>query len=241
MKRSFFITISVSISLVGIIVFFTYNRLFKEEGVRDASLTYFAKPKNDKLPYFRGNDLEAFWPSSSTEHQNSRKVDSFLFKNQLGNNIDQNHFLNKITVVSFFFAKCHGICPNIVRNLKFVQSAYLKDKKVQIVSYSVTPDLDTPEELSKFAEEKGIYITKWNLLTGDRKEVFKIARNTFQADTNTTNKDPNRDFVHSEQIFLIGPDLNFRGVYNGNKSDSVKTMINDILVLEKESTTQSGS
>jgi protein SCO1/2 len=219
----------------------SYKLFFKEEGNRDLSLTFFASPQDKKLPFFRGKDLEAYWPDNASLETCSRRVDPFLFKNQLGQNVDQRHFQNKISVVSFFFAKCHGICPNIVRNLKFVQSAYLKDQMVQIVSYSVTPDLDTPEELKKFAEQKGIYQTKWNLLTGDREEIFKIARNTFQADTNTTNKNPTRDFVHSEQIFLIGPDLNFRGVYNGNRGESVKTLINDIKILEKEVQDQAGS
>ncbi|MCZ8155182.1 MAG: SCO family protein [Leptospira sp.] len=241
MKMRFVISIAIALCIASVLVFFIFNRHFKEDGFRDTSLTFFAKPKNDKLPHFRGKDLEAFWPNDSRDQQDARKVNKFEFKNQMGKQVDQNHFQNKITVVSFFFAKCHGICPNIVRNLKFVQSRYLKDDQVQIVSYSVTPDLDTPEELNKFAEQKGIYHTKWNLLTGDRVRVFELARNTFQADTNTTNKDPNRDFVHSEQIFLIGPDLNFRGVYNGNKSDSVKTMIEDILILEKESNARSGT
>lgn len=214
--------------------FFSCNWFSKAEGIKSDSLTFFASPKNDKLPYFRGSDLEAFWPENNVDPTNPRKVASFQFENQLNKTIDESHFKDKISVVSFFFAKCHGICPNIVRNLKFVQSAYLKDSTVQIVSYSVTPDLDTPEELRKFAEAKGIYSSKWNLLTGDREKVFEIARNTFQADTNTTNKNVKRDFVHSEQVFLIGPDLCFRGIYNGNKGDSIRTLITDIKVLEKE-------
>ncbi len=167
-------------------------------------------------------------------------MDSFLFKNQLGKEIDQNHLQNKISIVSFFFARCHGICPNIIRNLKFVQSAYQKDNLVQIVSFSVTPDLDTPEELQKFADQRGIYITKWNLLTGDREKIFQIARNTFQADTNTTNKNPDKDFVHSEQIFLIDSNLNFRGIYNGNKGESVETLMKDIEILKQENQFKAG-
>jgi protein SCO1/2 len=213
----------------------------KEDGIKDESLTFFATPKEGKLPFFRGRDLEAFWPENNTLPANTRSVDPFHFENQLNQKIDQSHFKDKISVVSFFFAKCHGICPNIIRNLKFVQSAYGKDSLVQIVSYSVTPDLDTPEELKKFANEKGIFSNKWNLLTGDREKIFEIARNTFQADTNTTNKNPSRDFVHSEQIFLIGPDLHFRGVYNGNRGESVKLLIEDIKVLQKEIKGQTGN
>ncbi|TGL92440.1 SCO family protein [Leptospira congkakensis] len=208
---------------------------YREDGEKDSKLTFFDTPKKDTLPYFRGRDLESFWMDKNLKPSDARKVDTFTFKNQLDENISESHFKDKVTIVSFFFAKCHGLCPNIIRNLKFVQSEIAKSKDIQIVSYSVTPDLDTPPELKKFAEEKGIHSRYWNLVTGDREEIFKIARNTFQADTNTTNKNATKDFVHSEQIFLIDKDLYFRGIYNGNRSESIKTMLEDIKILTKES------
>ncbi|TGK81336.1 SCO family protein [Leptospira noumeaensis] len=223
-------------SLVFISIF---NTIFcgwfsREEGEKDSKLTFFDTPKKETLPYFRGRDLESFWLDNNQKPTNARKVDPFTFKNQLNQNISESDFKDKVTIVSFFFAKCHGLCPNIIRNLKFVQSEISKSKNIQIVSYSVTPDLDTPPELKKFAEEKGIHSNYWNLVTGDREEIFKIARNTFQADTNTTNKDATKDFVHSEQIFLIDKDLYFRGIYNGNRSESIKTMLADIKILNRE-------
>ncbi|MCE9500367.1 MAG: SCO family protein, partial [Leptospira sp.] len=203
------------------------------EGNRDSQFTFFGSPQKGKLPYFRGKDLESFWAEHGKIPIEARKVDSFKFTNQSDVSFGHDNLKNKITIVSFFFAKCHGICPNIIRNLKFVQSTYGNDRSVQIVSYSVTPDLDTPAELRKLANEKGMMDGKWTLLTGERDRIHSFARNVFQADTTTTNKNPN-DFVHSEQIFLIDKNLHFRGVYNGNKGDSVKTMIGDIKILEKE-------
>lgn len=205
-----------------------------EDGQKDSNLTFFDTPKKDSLPYFRGRDLEAFWVPRGEQPTSVRKVDPFTFQNQLSQNIDESHFKGKITIVSFFFARCHGLCPNIIRNLKFVQSEISKTQNIQIVSYSVTPDLDTPQELKKFSEEKGIHSKYWSLLTGEREKIFEIARNTFQADTNTANKNPTKDFVHSEQIFLIDPNLNFRGVYNGNRGESIKTMLNDMKLLVGE-------
>lgn len=205
----------------------------KGEGNRDQSLTFFDRPEKDRLPYFRGKDLEAFWLKPDQKLTEARKVDPFKFTNQLNAEFGLENLKNKITAVSFFFAKCNGICPNITRNLIFVQSSYKDNPNVQLVSFSVTPDLDTPEALRKFADEKGIISGKWNLLTGPRNRIHSMARTVFQADTNTINKNPN-DFVHSEQIFLIDKNLYFRGVYNGNKGDSVQTMISDIKILENE-------
>ena len=211
------------------------DRTNQADGNRDKSLTFFDKPRNDYLPYFRGKDFEAFWLEKGKVPIESRKVDYFKFTNQKDESFSRENLKNKITVVSFFFARCHGICPSIVRNLKFVQSAYGNDSNVQIVSYSVTPDLDTPAELRRFAGEKGIIDSKWILLTGEREKIFEIARKTFQADTDAaTDKIPEKDFVHSERVFLIDKNLNFRGIYNGNRGDSVQTLIEDIKILENE-------
>lgn len=207
----------------------------KSEGNRDKTLTFFDRPEKDHLPFFRGRDLEAFWLKEGQKPSDARKAESFKFRNQSNAEFGLDNLKNKITVVSFFFAKCNGICPNITRNLVFVQSSYKEDPNVQIVSFSVTPDLDTPDALRKFANEKGIIDGKWNLLTGPRDKIHAMARTVFQADTNTINKNPN-DFVHSEQVFLIDKNLYFRGVYNGNKGNSIQTMVDDIKILKKEET-----
>lgn len=205
------------------------------EGNRDASLTHFDTPRDDSLPYYRGKDLEPFWKLNLDSPVDARRVDAFSFIDQNDRRVTQEIFHSKITVVSFFFSKCHGICPNIVRNLRHVQEVYGKDPKIQIVSFSVTPDLDSPEELRKFAGERGILSEKWTLLTGDREKIFHLGRNTFQADTDAaSDKLSEKDFVHSERIFLIDSNLRFRGIYNGNRADSVETMIQDIKVLEKK-------
>ena len=223
------------IFLLIIISFFFSCNDNQKEGNRDKNLTHFDKPRNDILPYFRGKDFEPYWVENGKVSFESKKVDYFEFINQKDEKFGRDNLKNKLTVVSFFFARCHGICPNIVRNIKFVQSEYSNDPNVQIVSFSVTPDLDTPPELRKFAGEKGIIDSKWSLLTGEREKIFELARNTFQADTDAaTKKVEDKDFVHSERVYLIDKNLNFRGVYNGNKGASIQTLIDDIKILEKE-------
>ena len=225
----------LSISLLIIIAILFSCNDSQKEGNRDKSLTHFDKPKNDPLPYFRGKDFEPYWMEPGKVSYESKKVDFFEFINQKDEKFGRDNLKNKLTVVSFFFARCHGICPNIVRNIKFVQSEYANDPNVQIVSFSVTPDLDTPPELRKFAGEKGIIDSKWSLLTGEREKIFELARNTFQADTDAaTKKVEDKDFVHSERVYLIDKNLNFRGVYNGNRGSSIQTLIDDIKILKKE-------
>ncbi len=223
------------ILFVIFLLFIACNGENKEQGNRDKTVTFFDEPKKEVLPFFRGNDFEPFWPKERSIPYGARKVEYFAFINQNDESFGRDNLKNKIVVVSFFFARCHGICPNIVRNLKFVQSEYGKDTNVQIISFSVTPDLDTPAELRKFAGEKGILDSKWTLITGERDKIFELARNTFQADTDAaTKKVEDKDFVHSERVYLIDKNLNFRGIYNGNKIESIQTLIEEIKILEKE-------
>lgn len=233
---------SISIPKVSLTILFSICLILtacgeenKVQGNRDKTVTFFDEPRKGVLPFFRGNDFEPFWPKEGNVPYGARKVDYFTFINQNDESFGRDNLKNKIVVVSFFFARCHGICPNIVRNLKLIQSEYGKDANIQIVSFSVTPDLDTPAELRKFALEKGIQDSKWALITGERDKIFELARNTFQADTDAaTKKIEDKDFVHSERVYLIDKNLNFRGIYNGNKIDSIQTLIEEIKILEKE-------
>ena len=48
----------------------------------------------------------------------------------------------KIWVVEYFFASCKGICPIMNEQMKRIQSAYLRDTNVVILSFTVDPEND---------------------------------------------------------------------------------------------------
>ena len=202
----------------------------------DESIKNFSKPIDGVLPFFAKKDLEPFW---ETEEKNiltrAIQIPNFQLTNQESKTFTNDQMRGKLTVVSFFYTLCHGICPNIVEQLKKVQDAYLSDPNIIIVSYSITPDLDKADVLKNYAKEKKIQSAKWNLLTGKREVIYDLARQSFQADTEASDKRSEKDFVHSENLYLLDSNLRLRGIYNGIRTNSVQKLLEDIAILRNES------
>ena len=50
-----------------------------------------------------------------------------------------------------------------------------------LLSHSVTPDIDSVPVLKNYAELKGVIDNKWNLVTGNKKDIYYIARKSYLA------------------------------------------------------------
>lgn len=159
------------------------------------------------------------------------QVKNFTLTNQLGEKVNLDDFKNRILVVDFFFTSCPTICPTLTTNLKMVQEAYNKhDTLIQILSLSVDPERDTVEKLKTYADKHNIDPKNWFLLTGDKKEIYDLARYEFFVNAVQGNGGPD-DFIHTEKFVVIDKDRYIRGYYNGLDTNEVRRMVNDIAVL----------
>ena len=85
--------------------------------------------------------------------------------------ISDKDYEGKIYVADFFFTTCQSICPKMTNNMAWLQNKIKNNPKVKLVSFSVTPDIDSVPVLKSYAQKKGVIDSKWNLLTGDKKEI----------------------------------------------------------------------
>ncbi|NRD24265.1 SCO family protein [Winogradskyella litoriviva] len=131
-----------------------------------------------------------------------KKVPAFKFTNQYGETISNNDYLGKVYVVEFFFTTCPTICPIMNRNLVEVQNEFKDFENFGVASFSITPEIDTPEVLRAYAEKYGISNPNWNLMTGDESEIYKLANQGFNL---YTAKDDSVEggFEHSGNFALI--------------------------------------
>ena len=180
--------------------------------------------------HFCKEEKDNSWQYDESVKKFSKPIDGVLPYNTFTNE----NIRGKLTVVSFFYTLCHGICPNIVEQLKKVQDAYSNDPNITIVSYSITPDLDKADVLKNYAKEKKIQSSKWNLLTGKREVIYDLARQSFQADTEASDKMSEKDFVHSESLYLLDRSLRLRGIYNGIRTIAIQKLMEDISILKNE-------
>ena len=189
------------------------------------------------LPYLAGNDLRPVW-NLAAENLQPRKLLSFSLRDQQGKAVELDYLKDKIGIVSFFFSKCPGVCPLTTKNLRKIQEKFKSDSRVVMLSLSITPESDTPGVLQNFAKKNAIEYQKWRLLTGGRKEIYDLARNSFSADTfsareNSRGKLSDKDFLHSENIYLIDNEQRLRGVYAGARLDSIDDLARDAQTLLK--------
>ena len=112
----------------------------------------------------------------------------------------------------------------------WLQEQIKDNPKVLLLSHSVTPDIDNVARLKKYALDKGVIDAKWNLVTGDKKDIFLMARQSYLA-VKTGNPSEMYDMVHTENFVLIDQKKRVRGFYDGTKREDVEKLLDDILFL----------
>ena len=161
------------------------------------------------------------------------RIGDFQLINQDGQLKSTADWNDKIVVADFFFTHCPTICPQMTKSLKKIQEAFKTDAEILISSFTVDPERDSSAQLKKYARQYNVDTRNWNLLTGDKKEIYKLARNSFMLVATDGDGGPD-DFIHSESLVLIDKQKKIRGYYNGTSNDEVNQLIIDIKKLKHE-------
>ena len=189
-----------------------------------------------ELPYFNTPDFTPTWPAKNTEeYEKMHTIPAFNFTDQFGKAVNNKTVRGKIYVADFFFTRCGSICPKMTDNMSVVANTFMHNDTVMILSHSVTPDLDDVQALKAYAQHKNISNPNWHLLTGDRSEIYTIARRGYFADEAVGYNKDSSQFLHTENFILIDKHGHIRGVYNGTIMFEVENLIRHIKILEQES------
>lgn len=181
-----------------------------------------------KLPYFNSPDFTPKW--ERVKH----RIPEFSFTNQDGLTINNETYKGKIYVADFFFTTCPGICPKLAKNLSILQEAYKDNEEILLLSHTVMPWIDSVEKLKNYAENNNVNSKKWNLVTGDKDQLYAIARNGYFADEDFKKTQDESEFIHTENFILIDKEGHIRGVYNGTIELDIQRLMRHIKLLEKE-------
>jgi len=161
------------------------------------------------------------------------QIDPFKLTNQNGEIITQKEYEDKIYIADFFFTTCPTICPKMTQNMVNIQAQILDDPQVKLLSFSVTPKIDSVAQLKRYAIEKGVLDRKWNLLTGDKKEIYALARKSFLA-VKEDGDGGAFDMIHTENFILVDPEKRIRGFYDGTDPIAMDELMEDIAILKQE-------
>lgn len=175
-------------------------------------------------------------------------VPDFELINQNGNTITNKNFEGKVYVVEFFFTTCPSICPIMNRKMIDVQKEFYGNPSFGIASFSITPDIDTPEVLIQYRKEHNITSSNWQMLTGKNQEyVYDLSNKGFKLYAGNSDGE-HGGFEHSGLFALIdkegnirsrrdvhgNPIMYYRALEENGFPDQIKELKEDINILLNE-------
>lgn len=193
------------------------------------------KPAELALPFINKPDFTPEWIEPGNAAYNSiHHIPPFSFTDQDGQLVTEKTVAGKIYVANFFFTRCGSICPRMTSNMATLQEHFKNNDQVILLSHSVTPEMDSVPVLKKYAQVKGVISGKWHLLTGNKEDIYHIARKEYYAGDTIGYYQAGDQFLHTENFILLDKHQRIRGVYNGTLPLETERLIDDINTLLKE-------
>ena len=209
------------------IVFFILSVIF-------ISIFYSLLKPEKKLPIFQPDMVNVELVDTTVQHvRKYHTIGDFKLINQNGDTITQDFYKDKIYVADFFFTTCLTICPVMTDHMLKIQEKLKDDSEVLLLSHTVFPTADSVPVLKKYAEEKGVNDEKWNLVTGDKKHIYELARKSYLASKSDGDGGP-YDMIHTENFVLVDKEKRIRGFYDGTSPEAIEELIEDIKILKAE-------
>ncbi|WP_241138447.1 SCO family protein [Bacillus mycoides] len=156
-------------------------------------------------------------------------VEKFTFTDQNKNKFGSSELKDKVWVADFIFTSCETVCPPMTANMAKLQNMLQKEgiKDVEFVSFSVDPEVDTPEKITEFMKVYEMDAKRTHFLTGyTRPDIEKFAKDNFQ--TLVTKPESNTQVIHGTSFYLVDRDGKVVKKYSGLQNTPYEDMIHDI-------------
>ncbi|GLO65839.1 MULTISPECIES: SCO family protein [Oceanobacillus] len=159
----------------------------------------------------------------------SEKVTDFQFTNQDNEAVSLGDLEGEWWVANFIFTNCTTVCMPMTYNMSQLQEMIeTENLDVQLISFSVDPENDSPEVLKEYAQNYDASFDNWSLLTGYEFETIrelsiKSFKNFVQAPPEGTDQ-----VTHGTSFFLVSPEGEVIKNYNGIEEQSMETIVQDL-------------
>lgn len=157
----------------------------------------------------------------------------FSMTNQNGKTVSEKDYDNTIYVADFFFTTCPSICPIMTKNMYALQEKLTDIPQVKLLSFSVTPQIDSVAQLKRYALKNKVDDARWNLVTGSKKEIYALARKSYLVVKDDGDGGP-FDMIHTENFVLVDKQKRIRGFYDGTQQQAMDDIFRDIQILLAE-------
>lgn len=160
-------------------------------------------------------------------------IPPFQFTDQTGATVTDKTFDSCVYVTDFFFTHCPSICPVMSKNLEELAEKFKDEPRLKILSHTVDPVRDSVSVLLKYAKKHNANPEQWHFVTGDKKDLYGIARAGYLLSAMEGNGGED-DFIHTQNMALVDWNKHIRGFYDGTNKDAMKKCATDIKLLLQE-------
>lgn len=211
-------SIAIALLVLSVIIIFTIYQIMIPKRV---------------LPVYQPSQVDEELVDTTMQYvRKYHTIGDFSLTNQNGETVTQEDYKDMMYVTDFFFTTCQTICPIMTDNMSRLQEELKGKNNILLLSHTVTPEIDTVAQLKKYAIEKGVDDSKWNLVTGDKKEIYDLARKSYLVAKDVPEEE--YELIHTENFVLVDSKKRIRGFYDGTDSKEIDRLLGDIEVLEKE-------
>lgn len=196
---------------------------------------YYIQQPEPRLPIINPSQLNPALVDDEVERTGrNHRVGDFALLNQNGDTTTQADLRGKVYVADFFFTTCPTICIDMAKNMRKLQAEFANDADVMLVSHSVTPEIDSVPVLRAYADKQNAIPGKWLFLTGDKEQIYNLARKHYFAVMEPGATFNEHDFIHTDNFVLVDSQKRIRGIYVGTNDTEVDKLIKDIRILLQE-------
>jgi len=155
-------------------------------------------------------------------------VPEFSLTEANGTALRRADLLGKVWVASFLFTRCAEACPLLMQHEARLQPDLPLRDDLRLVSFSVDPDWDTPKVLTEYAHTFGADRSRWLFLTGDKKQVYRLASDGFHLAALNADPATEMPILHSTKLVLVDRGGAIRGYYDSSDPVEMQKLIRNV-------------
>jgi protein SCO1 len=158
------------------------------------------------------------------------QLGDFTLTRENGQSYGKKDLQGQVWVAAFMFTRCPTVCPRITQRMREVQSAAQKKQiPLTLVSFSVDPEYDTPEILTRYAAAQSVDLANWRFLTGNYELIQKTAEQGFKLalEGKADAAAEHYGISHGSHLVLVDGQARIRGYYRSSDDGEMARLIEE--------------
>ena len=168
-------------------------------------------------------------------HMKPRPLPDFSLIERSGKKITLADLRGNVWIADFIYTHCTDTCPLQSADMAMLQERWTKEGELKLVSFSVNPERDTPRVLSEYASRFKADAKRWLFLTGDKKEIARLAKEGFRFAVAPARHGNHGIIMHSPRFVLVDRQGQIRGYYDNRDPKAMQRLENDVTRLLQHS------